>query len=68
MGVEKRAIALTIKSFNLRHAKWPAVHDLAFCLSIRASQKEGGYSSVGRAPALQAGCPGFESLCLHQRR
>lgn len=25
----------------------------------------GGYSSVGRAPALQAGCQGFESPCLH---
>ena len=24
-----------------------------------------GYSSVGRAPALQAGGRGFESLCLH---
>jgi hypothetical protein len=24
-----------------------------------------GYSSVGRAPALQAGCQGFESPCLH---
>ena len=24
-----------------------------------------GYSSVGRAPALQAGCLGFESPCLH---
>ena len=26
----------------------------------------GGYSSVGRAPALQAGCQEFESPCLHQ--
>ncbi len=25
----------------------------------------GGHSSVGRAPALQAGCQGFESPCLH---
>lgn len=25
----------------------------------------GGHSSVGRAPALQAGCRGFESLWLH---
>ena len=25
-----------------------------------------GYSSVGRAPALQAGGQGFESLYLHQ--
>ena len=24
-----------------------------------------GHSSVGRAPALQAGCQGFESPCLH---
>src|SRR5207248_6688640 len=24
----------------------------------------GGHSSVGRAPALQAGCQGFESPCL----
>ena len=27
-----------------------------------------GHSSVGRAPALQAGCRRFESDCLHQRR
>ena len=26
----------------------------------------GGHSSVGRAPALQAGCQEFESPCLHQ--
>ena len=28
-------------------------------------QKVWGYSSVGRAPALQAGGQGFESLYLH---
>ena len=27
-----------------------------------------GHSSVGRAPALQAGCQGFESPCLHASR
>ena len=27
-----------------------------------------GHSSVGRAPALQAGCQGFESPCLHAKR
>ena len=27
-----------------------------------------GHSSVGRAPALQAGCQEFESPCLHHRR
>ena len=27
-----------------------------------------GYSSVGRAPALQAGCQGFESPCLQAKR
>jgi hypothetical protein len=26
---------------------------------------EGGFSSVGRAPALQAGCQRFESVNLH---
>ena len=30
-------------------------------------EKPRGHSSVGRAPALQAGCQGFESPCLHQR-
>jgi hypothetical protein len=31
--------------------------------------KEGrGYSSAGRAPALQAGCQRFESAYLHQKR
>jgi hypothetical protein len=29
--------------------------------------EEGGYSSVGRAPALQAGCQRFKSAYLHQR-
>lgn len=27
-----------------------------------------GHSSVGRAPALQAGCQGFESPCLQSRK
>ena len=36
-------------------------------LLITHLPKERGYSSVGRAPALQAGCLGFESPCLHQR-
>ena len=30
-------------------------------------EKPWGHSSVGRAPALQAGSHGFESRCLHQR-
>jgi hypothetical protein len=28
----------------------------------------GGYSSAGRAPALQAGCQRFKSAYLHQRK
>ena len=31
---------------------------------IRHSEFRRGHSSVGRAPALQAGCQGFESPCL----
>jgi hypothetical protein len=31
----------------------------------RNSKFPGGHSSVGRAPALQAGSQGFESPCLH---
>jgi hypothetical protein len=34
----------------------------------RQSKSEGGHSSVGRAPALQAGSQGFESPCLHFKR
>ena len=36
--------------------------------AVEAGGIREGYSSVGRAPALQAGCPGFESPCLHQFR
>ncbi len=32
----------------------------------RHSRSIRGHSSVGRAPALQAGCQGFESPCLHK--
>ena len=28
----------------------------------------GDIAQLARAPALQAGGPGFESLCLHQRK
>ena len=31
----------------------------------RKRRRQRGYSSVGRAPALQAGGQGFESLYLH---
>jgi hypothetical protein len=34
--------------------------------SLRARQMNWGYSSVGRAPALQAGGQRFESAYLHQ--
>ena len=36
--------------------------------AIRHSEVLRGHSSVGRAPALQAGCQGFESPCLHFKR
>ncbi len=34
-------------------------------LSIIKVMNERGFSSVGRAPALQAGCQRFESVNLH---
>ena len=45
-----------------------AAHTLAFAfLDDREKREIGiwGHSSVGRAPALQAGCQEFESPCLH---
>ncbi len=33
---------------------------------IKIAEQERGCSSIGRAPALQAGCRGFDSLHLHQ--
>src|SRR6476620_10877038 len=49
-----KAIQFALVAFRLRHLK----------LRIRKR----GHSSVGRAPALQAGSQGFESPCLHSRR
>jgi len=42
------------------------IHQLQFSILHLQSQssKSRGHSSVGRAPALQAGCQGFESPCL----
>ena len=45
-----------------------AVHSLAFAFLDVYEKREiriWGHSSVGRAPALQAGCQEFESPCLH---
>ena len=35
---------------------------------LLANLRERGHSSVGRAPALRAGCQGFESPCLQEQR
>src|SRR2546423_15468414 len=44
-----------------RHSATPTY--VASTRNIRCSRR--GHSSVGRAPALQAGSQGFESPCLH---
>ncbi len=43
----------------------PARRRLQSALRNLQSAVTRGHSSVGRAPALQAGCQGFESPCLH---
>ena len=34
--------------------------------SVKGNKKNGALAQLARAPALQAGCQGFESLMLHQ--
>ena len=51
-----------------RHCnRWSSLYRSRFGLrySIFETPRKGGPSSVGRAPALQAGSQGFESPCLH---
>src|SRR5438105_14570661 len=45
-----------------RRLKWICVCNQQPTFDIRQFLR--GHSSVGRAPALQAGCQGFESPCL----
>ncbi len=52
------------------HQLHSAIHHLQFTIhkwgiAISNFQIPRGHSSVGRAPALQAGSQGFESPCLH---
>src|SRR3954462_3089980 len=48
--------------FSPKNAARFAINDSPTTLGSFSSR---GHSSVGRAPALQAGCQGFESPCLH---
>ncbi len=52
----------TTSQFRLQAAT--RLHEVGIA-SNRGSAMAWGYSSVGRAPALQAGGQGFESLYLH---
>ena len=49
--------------FQSRDGRAPPVAIGNVPSTLRSSVR--GHSSVGRAPALQAGCQGFESPCLH---
>src|SRR5207237_7466307 len=56
---------------NCRSARRSRGHaplcDLQSAIGTLKSTIHRGHSSVGRAPALQAGSQGFESPCLHSR-
>src|SRR5205823_14361066 len=47
---------------------WPRKFAIRNPQSTIRNRSKGGHSSVGRAPALQAGSQGFESPCLQSRR
>jgi hypothetical protein len=57
----------TIQSFNNSHKK-PRITENAPSAPIYLAPEQRGFSSVGRASALQAECQRFESVNLHHSK